>query len=63
MSTEYNYNTRAANTIADAIGHLENAMPATWEPYDYTHDLNCLRLELSQIASQLERIADHLEAA
>jgi hypothetical protein len=59
MSTD---NTKAANTIADAIGHLENAMPATWEPYDYSPELRYLREELSGICTQLERIADHLEA-
>lgn len=50
---------RAADTIAEALFHLRDVMPANSE--DYSLVLVSICGELSQIGSQLERIADYLE--
>jgi hypothetical protein len=60
MNTDNNKET--ANIIADAINDLVVSMPASCQPYDYSLELKGLRHELSDVASQLERIADLLES-
>ena len=66
MSTQYGDNARAAATIAsaiqEAVSDLVCAMPSGCEPYDYSLEFRSISKELSDIAGQIARIADVLEA-